>query len=202
MEQTTLTDTEPEKLINREKPVCPECGKCFDSLNGLRNHYAKLSGDGHSEPYPWWEEAYCGHCGDLFYKNHTKHNKIDYCSKKCSALDRSEYMRTNYVSFKLENASGYPSWSMTNGSTTVHQLLAVANGADPYKVYGNDQYNIDHKNGCKIDNRPQNVRLMPVSEHGVKAGNRQSDMSKLSHSDVLSIFDYFTPLGGDPSWLE
>lgn len=47
----------------------------------------------------------------------------------------------------------------------VHQLLAIAGGADPHKVFSDGEYNVHHKNGIRWDNRPENIEFMTTSEH-------------------------------------
>lgn len=46
----------------------------------------------------------------------------------------------------------------------VHQLVAIANGADPELVFDGDHH-IHHRNNIPWDNRPCNVELMTASEH-------------------------------------
>lgn len=79
----------------------------------------------------------------------------------------------------------------------VHQFVAVANGADPYKVFGDDDYSVDHKNGCTIDNRPENLQVLHVDEHGQKAGTRRANMG-YTHKELLYILYYLTPIFGPP----
>ena len=65
--------------------------------------------------------------------------------------------------------SGHERWKSKHDGRTrsvrVHQLLAIANGADPHKVFSNGEYNVHHKNGIPWDNRDENVELITKSEH-------------------------------------
>ena len=60
------------------------------------------------------------------------------------------------VSSKLD---GEISW------IAVHQLVAIAHGADPHKVFSDGEYQCHHKNGCRVDNRPDNIELLSGVEH-------------------------------------
>ncbi len=90
--------------------------------------------------------------------------------------------------FELENKDGYPAYRGDGKNIPIHSLVAIAHGADPYKVFGNPRYSVDHKNGHKIDNRPANVRLMTSSAHGAKDGGRNP--YTYTHSDLLAVISY------------
>lgn len=47
----------------------------------------------------------------------------------------------------------------------VHQLTAIANGADPHKVFSEGDYQCHHVNGVKWDNRPANIELLSRGDH-------------------------------------
>lgn len=49
----------------------------------------------------------------------------------------------------------------------VHQLVAIAEGANPHKVFSNGRYHVHHKNSVKWDNRPDNLELKSAKTHSV-----------------------------------
>jgi len=49
--------------------------------------------------------------------------------------------------------------------TTIHQLLAVAQGEDPEKVFSNGEFQTHHRTGIPFDNRPENIELLTRDEH-------------------------------------
>lgn len=75
----------------------------------------------------------------------------------------------NRAAYFVDN-EGYPSWCAwcdgENIKVRVHQLLAISCGYDPEDVFdGRGRTVIHHKNGCKIDNRKENIEVMGADDH-------------------------------------
>lgn len=62
----------------------------------------------------------------------------------------------------------------------VHRLVAVADGADPNTVFGDDGTVVSHKNGVSWDNRPGNVEV-----------NSRGEWQKISNEELLGWLDAF-----------
>jgi DNA-binding CsgD family transcriptional regulator len=61
-------------------------------------------------------------------------------------------------------------------SVGVHQLVAIANGADPYKLFSGGDYHVHHKNHISWDNRPENLEVLECGEHrSIHYAKRETD---------------------------
>lgn len=75
-----------------------------------------------------------------------------------------EARRVPWVPYTI--SSGYEIWrdSKTGNDVSVHQLLAIANGADPHEVFREGTV-AHHRSGHRRDNRPENIEVMERGEH-------------------------------------
>lgn len=64
------------------------------------------------------------------------------------------------------DTNGYEFFKDKDGKEVrVHQLTAIASGADPYKVFSGNRWNVHHRNNCSFDNRPDNLRTVHKPDH-------------------------------------
>lgn len=70
-------------------------------------------------------------------------------------------------SVPLRIDKGYYRWSdgYSGEEVAVHQLAAIANGADPYDIFANSRKNVHHKNTYRLDNRPANLEVIDNDDH-------------------------------------
>lgn len=98
-------------------------------------------------------------------------NKHGIDRRKSSEADA--WNRVNYATYYTEtsDSGGYERVGAYNpeaGSmdwAKVHQLVAIAEGASPEKIFSNGDYHCHHVNGIPWDNRPENIEMLTREEH-------------------------------------
>jgi len=80
-------------------------------------------------------------------------------------IETRDVGRHRRVGIRISVEDGYVKWKNFTTSVHVHQLLAIADGADPHKVFSGRDYHVHHKNHIPFDNRPSNLELMTASAH-------------------------------------
>ncbi|AXR81480.1 hypothetical protein [Natrarchaeobaculum sulfurireducens] len=196
---------------------CSECGRSFETEHGLATHIGLVhdgvdvecaacgsSIDRNPSQVSQSEFSYCDHscrskhlregrevecdwCGEWVYRGPRDLEKNDYhfCDRSCYS---SHTKATHPADFYLESGAGYPHWNITGErSIAVHQLLVIAYGADPHHVF-DEKYNVHHDNGCAFDNRPENVDLVHVEEHGRLDGGKRT--KSYTHMDLLHVVSF------------
>ena len=105
------------------------------------------------------------------------HYKIAYRFEKYDIPTRTAYDKQHYASLRTDK-DGYPFWrEYHDGSRSrvlVHRLLAVAEFGFK-EVAGKD---VHHENGCRFDNRAENIELLDPSDHRRLHGEENAETQR------------------------
>lgn len=92
------------------------------------------------------------------------------CSRKTVYRRMEEYNMSKLPKLSIKKKNDGRIYYKSGGKYFFeYQLVAIADGADPYQVFNGAQ--IHHINGCQYDNRPENLAVLTPSEHGVVENN-------------------------------
>jgi len=109
--------------------------------------------------------------------------------------DRSTRIKKAYrykAPYYGTGTQGYERWEIRtpDGKAVprVHQLLLIADGVDPHKVFDPDT-DIHHQNGVRWDNRPDNLELVDHADHASHHGKlseeeRQEIIERCGQEDI------------------
>ena len=104
------------------------------------------------------------------------------------ARDSSEMNRVNRATFTPADSGGHENWTVNDpdGSTTtkVHQLLAVADGADPEDVWAEDT-EVHHRTAVPWLNIEGGVEVLTAEEH--RAVHREGEWTEEDGIPVLEV---------------
>jgi len=111
-------------------------------------------------------------------------------------IKKRRRMRFWMAGYHGDKDGNYPMLSRTGvgerGYVFIHRLVLVAEGHDPEKIYGDNEYNIHHRNGHKCDNRPENLELINRKEHGKK--HRHNNFNRWTDDDIEAVIKYMLKL--------
>ena len=116
---------------------------------------------------------------------------------KNNNLYTEEKSYENKARFRLSGNStleGYPLWTATGDGNyaLVHHLVMIAEGEDPEKVFGNNKWNVHHRNRFRCDNRPCNLELVDRVSHGKK--HKGMNDKKWNDDDIEFVIKYMMGL--------
>ena len=87
------------------------------------------------------------------------------CSRRTIYSRMDEYGLDTTLSMSVTKTGGRKYYSSCGNKFAEYQLIAIADGADPHKVFNNGH--VHHINGCKYDNRKENLVTLTPEEHGI-----------------------------------
>lgn len=152
-------------LMSSQSHPCWKCGSCFSTERGLETHVGKMH-----DPLPKEKAIRLYIQENLSAKEISDRLGISHASVK-DRLSKYDLWGKDPVTFHLEDSQGYPviygTGDEENGRVRVHRLVAISTGYSPYDVFGGGK-DVDHKNNCKVDNRPENIQVLSKQDHGAK----------------------------------
>lgn len=119
----------------------------------------------------YWDEGQT--LSDIADEYNTSTGSVHYRMKKHDIERRSSWAETGAIRCYAGPDSGGTPYTMIEHYVKnqydcriyEHQLVAIAHGADPEKVFATDEFWTHHINGHEFDNRPSNLEMMTKQAH-------------------------------------
>jgi hypothetical protein len=108
----------------------------------------------------------------------------------------------DYLPMNVDPA-GYVEWKSGCETVSVHQLLVIANGADPYDVF-DENYLIHHKNEIPWDNRESNLEVLSIGDHTrlhqlAWVPDEDDDLYQMYVTEKMSLHEIGEKVGASPA---
>jgi len=121
---------------------------------------------------------------ELYQKDKTQSEIADDydCSRQSVLRRKNEYDLPTLPSICFAITDSRLYCSSGSESVAIYQLCAIADGADPYDVFG--EHHVHHIDGSKINNGKDNLIVLSPKEHGLV---EKTDMKVDKKSKILYI---------------
>lgn len=166
-------DTLREKYVEEEKKAAEVADELRCSRSTIENWLDEFGIDTHYERMekPWLDREILRE--EYVVKDRSRHALAEEWGCKPGTVREyvKEYgLAKRYVTYPklVTSRGGYCKFVCDRDKreeVSMHQLLAIAEGADPHKVFSGGWYNVHHKNRIPWDNRPDNIEFLHKSEH-------------------------------------
>jgi len=177
---------------------CDVCNASFDTKHSLGTHKGKTHGKPYDDPKEicrlYWDEGLTQ--AEIAAKFDVAQRTIGNVMERYGI--KARFVNGPYnLPVRTSEGLGYEQIKQDkeNGKTTtvgVHQLLAIADGADPFKIFSNGEYEVHHKNGIPWDNRKENLEVLTIKQH------RRKHNKVYTEEELLNAIHKYVDENGEP----